>query len=89
VKRLVTGALVLLVAAAVGAGLGYAAYSVLVYAIGYYVAVTSSDPPSTMFMRGIMETLVGVAAVGGIFLGVWLLRRLFGVRTRQKRSTPP
>ena len=77
------GGLIVLIAATVGAGLGYVATVILLFALTYYMGHTTVNqawmmslalPPNAMKFG---EILMIVGAVGGLFLGVWLIRRLW------------
>src|SRR5436305_1588941 len=94
-KRLVVGALVLLIAGAVGGALGslvgdfsYLAYLSIrepgsVMRAGRYFVIFTSEP------MDLMPRIWGGSAIGaiaGIFLGVWVLRRLFRTRPTAEQA---
>jgi hypothetical protein len=93
-KRLAAGALMGLVGAGVGAGVGYFAAAMLLLSLFYCLSRGSAghwSPTLVMFlMRNTAVVVYGgisLGGVGGVFLGVWLIRRLFTARPSAREVT--
>src|SRR2546426_9237112 len=83
--RLALGGLILLVAAAVGVVVGFEASLNAWFALNLHFMARRTIPPpwlSSLVPSPIVVIGAGMVlgAVGGVFLGVWLIRRLFGAR---------